>query len=74
MMTEMTYNIGTIIVNPSEEERVRAAFLANGLGRFADTIVPCDHVAKGQILACDSERLTHLEFKIGRGGRMGDNT
>ena len=65
MMTEMTYNIDTIIVNPSEEERVRAAFLANGLGKFADMIVPCIYVAKGQILAYDKDRLTHLGFKIG---------
>lgn len=64
MMMEMTHNIDTIIVNPSEEERVRAAFLANGLGKLADMIVPC-YVAKGQILAYDRERLTHLEFKIG---------
>lgn len=65
MMTEMTYNIDTIIVNPSEEERVRAAFPANGLGKFVDMIVPCAYVAKGQILAYDRERLTHLGFKIG---------
>jgi len=64
-MIEMTYNIDMIIVNPSEEERVRAAFLANGLGKFADMIVPCDYVAKGQILAYDKERLMHLGFKIG---------
>ena len=65
MMMEMTHNIDTIIVNPSEEERVRAAFLANGLGKFADMIVPCIYVAKGQIFAYDSERLMHLGFKIG---------
>ena len=65
MMMEMTHNIDTIIVNPSEEERVRAAFLANGLGKFVDMIVPCIYVAKGQILAYDRKRLTHLEFKIG---------
>jgi len=29
-MLGMTHNIDTIIVNPSEEERVRAAFLVNG--------------------------------------------
>lgn len=65
MMMEMTHNIDTIIVNPSEEERVRAAFLANGLGQFADMIVPRIYVAKGQILAYDRERLMHLGFKIG---------
>ena len=65
MMMEMTHNIDTIIVNPSEEERVRAAFLANGLGKFVDMIVPCIYVAKGQIFAYDREQLTHLEFKIG---------
>ena len=65
MMMEMIHNIDTIIVNPSEEERVRAAFLANGLGKFADMIVPCIYVEKGQILACDRERLMHLGFKIG---------
>ena len=65
MMLGMTHNIDTIIVNPSEEERVRAAFMANGLGKFADMIVPCIYVAKGQILAYDRERLMHLGFKIG---------
>lgn len=65
MMMEMTHNIDTIIVNPSEEERVRAAFLANGLGKFVDMIVPCAYVAKGQILVSDRKRLMHLEFKIG---------
>ena len=65
MMMEMTHNIDTIIVNPSEEERVRAAFLANGLGKFADMIVPCVYVAKGQILAYDRERLMQFRFKIG---------
>ena len=65
MMMEMTHNIDTIIVNPSEEEKVRAAFMENGLGRLADMIVPCVYVAKGQILAYDSKRLMHLEFKIG---------
>jgi hypothetical protein len=64
MMMEMTHNIDTIIVNPSEEERVRAAFLANGLGKFVDMIVPCSYVAKGQILAYDRKQLTHLEFKM----------
>ena len=65
MMMEMTHNIDTIIVNPSEEERVRAAFLANGLGKFADMIVPCIYVAKGQILAYDGKGLIRLKFKIG---------
>ena len=65
MMMEMIHNIDTIIVNPSEEERVRAAFLANGLGKFADMIVPCIYVAKGQILAYDKKQLMHLGFKIG---------
>lgn len=65
MMMEMTHNIDTIIVNPSEEEKVRAAFMENGLGRLADMIVPCIYVAKGQVLAYDRERLTHLGFKIG---------
>ena len=53
MMMEMEHNIDMILVNPSEEERIRAAFLANGLGKFADMIVPCIYVAKGQILAFD---------------------
>lgn len=65
MMLEMTRKIDTIIVNPAEEEKVRAAFLANGLGKFANMIVPCIYVAKGQILAYDRERLMHLGFKIG---------
>lgn len=65
MMMEMTHNIDTIIVNPSEEEKVRSAFMANGLSKFADMIVPCIYVAKGQVLAYDRERLTHLGFKIG---------
>ena len=61
----MTHNIDTILVNPSEAEKVRTAFMANGLSKFADMIVPCIYAAKGQVLACNRERLMHLGVKIG---------
>lgn len=75
MMMDIDYKIDTLVVNPLDEERVRAAFLANGLGKFADMIVPCIYVAKGQILAYDRKGLTHLEFKIGgeEGGKFCDH-
>ena len=58
-------NIDTILVNPSDTERVKSAFLSNGLEKFANMIVPCVYVTNGQILVFNSKQLMHLDFKIG---------
>ena len=64
-MLEATHNIDTIIVNPADEERVRAAFLANNLEKFANMIVPCVYVERGRILAFSKDQPIQVCFEFG---------
>lgn len=64
MAFDMNYDIDTIVVNPSDEERIRDSFLSRGLKNLADIIITNDCAPKGKLFMYDKDKLMNLEFKI----------
>ena len=54
-------NIDTILVNPSDMEKMKKALLENGLEKYANMIVSCDYITKGRALACCTERTIYVD-------------
>lgn len=54
-------NIDTILVNPSEIEKVKKALLKNGLKKYADMIIPCEYIMNGRMLAYCTERTMYID-------------
>ena len=68
MTLEMEHNIDMILVNPSEEERIRSTFTMNGMLKEASLITPCIFVPKGQMMACDRGKAMQIGIKFGDEG------
>lgn len=54
--TKTPGNIDTILVHPSEEDRIREALKANGFLDIAEAVIPCSYIQQGQLMLCDSKR------------------
>ena len=48
--------IDTILVNPSEEERIRENLRKHGLAKYANAVTPCIYIPIGQMLLYDSSK------------------
>ena len=68
MTFEVEHNIDMILVNPSEEERIRSTFTMNGMIKEASLITPFIFVPKGQMMACDREKAMQIGIKFGGEG------
>ena len=59
--------VGIILVNPQEENRVKNAFRKDSrMAPYENLITPCVYVDKGSILAVNAKnKLMQLNFDIG---------
>ena len=66
MMGMRVNNIDTILVNPSEEDKIRDAFASKGFADYASMIVPCIYVKSGQMILSNSK--VQINVDIGMEG------
>lgn len=61
-LSEMSFNISMMLVNPCDLDRVRKTFESNGLDHIAKIVDASDYVRPGKMIVCPSDRPVSIEI------------